>query len=104
MPPVSFVHLLPKEVRDELVNRLTSNGFGQYEALSEWLKSLGHDIGKTAIHRFGSQLKSDIENKIPESSYPMIDFRLRCIEAAVNSGASDVFEVAQSYFDWVTPN
>ena len=104
MPPAGFVYSLPTEVREELINRLISNGFSQYEDLSEWLKSLGYNIGKSAVHRFGSQLELDIRNKIPVSAYPMIDFRLRCIEAAVNSGARDVFEVAQSYFDWVTPN
>lgn len=108
MPIPNKIDALPKEVRQELMSRIIEGGFGQYDALSEWLKSLGHDIGKSAIHRFGQKFKAirdDLHlgelNEISHIDYAMIDLRMRCIEAAVNSRESNVLDVAQSYFNWL---
>lgn len=105
MPSVEFVYLLPKDVKEELINRIVGSGFGDYIPISDWLKSLGYDVGKSAIHRFGQKLKFKAKDAIPESDYPMIDFRLRCIEAAVpDAKEGKVLDIAQSYFDWIIQN
>jgi len=108
MPIPNKIDALPKEIRLELMRRIIESGFGQYEELSEWLKNLGHDIGKSAIHRFGQKFKAMRDNlhfeELDESSRidsARIELRMRCIEAAVKFTQSDVLNVAQGYFDWL---
>lgn len=104
MPKRNAVNLLPEDVRKELIERLINNHFSGYVGLSEWLKSLGHNISKSSLHRFGSEFelqRADESSEISASASVGINVRMRCIEAAVKSGASDVLVVSQSYLDWV---
>ena len=53
MPPRSKVDGLPKAVKEWLDRALVEGNFAGYEALSAELKSRGHDISKTGLHRYG---------------------------------------------------
>lgn len=53
MPPRSKVEGLPKAVKEWLDRALVDGNFAGYEALAAELKSRGHDISKTAVHRYG---------------------------------------------------
>lgn len=53
MPPRSKINALPKAVKEWLDNALVDGNFAGYEALSEELKTRGHDISKTGLHRYG---------------------------------------------------
>lgn len=109
MPAPSLIYKLPQPIRKELMDRLVQNGFSEYEKISEWLKELGYDISKSAIHRFGVQFKSERGdfrseelNEITGDAATMRDLRMRCIEAAAFSGENNVLDLAQTYLDWVT--
>lgn len=49
----SKITKLPAAVKAWLDNNLVENSFGQYEALSAHLRTLGFDIGKSSLHRYG---------------------------------------------------
>lgn len=46
--------MLPADVRQKLEQKLISNGFSDYVALTEWLAGEGYAISKSALQRFGS--------------------------------------------------
>lgn len=57
MPKARKIMQIPSNLREELNRRLRDSGYSGFVALSEWLKWLGHDIGKSAIHRYSAGLK-----------------------------------------------
>lgn len=54
MPKRPSVHNLPDEIKTELDRRLIKGGFSGYQALAAWLKSVGWEISKSSLHRYGS--------------------------------------------------
>ena len=61
MPQRSRVRQLPAEVRQELNQRLIDGGFAGYSALADWLAEHGHEISRSAVHRYGAALERRIE-------------------------------------------
>lgn len=61
MPRRSKVYDLPAELRDELNAQLVANGFQHYEQLADWLVARGHQIGKSALHRYGQDMQEEFE-------------------------------------------
>ncbi|ATG73669.1 hypothetical protein AN401_07200 [Zobellella denitrificans] len=61
MAPRSKVYSLPPELREQLNERLVNSGFAGYEALSAWLAESGHNISKSAVHRYGEDLREEFE-------------------------------------------
>ena len=57
MAPRSSVELLPEEVRHALERRLAESGFANYSELTDWLKSEGFEISRSAVHRFGQKVE-----------------------------------------------
>lgn len=57
MPPPAKIALLPRETRAELDALLVRRAFSDYDGLSAWLSERGFEIGKTAIHTYGQNLK-----------------------------------------------
>ena len=53
----SSIELLPEEVRHALERRLAESGFANYTELTEWLKSQGFEISRSAVHRFGQKVE-----------------------------------------------
>ena len=53
----SKVKMLPPEVRKRLEKFLVDNNFSGYERLADDLAALGFPIGKSSLHRFGSDLE-----------------------------------------------
>ena len=51
MPARSAVGQLPEEIRDEINRRLVENSFSGYAQLAGWLRELGYQISKSALHR-----------------------------------------------------
>lgn len=66
MPARSAVGQLPDEIRDELNRRLVENGFGSYAILADWLRGLGYQISKSALHRHGSALEADFDQALAD--------------------------------------
>lgn len=61
MPAPSKVEtLLPESLKQELDSRLIQSGFSGYEALSEWLKTHGFTISKSALHRYGQTFEERV--------------------------------------------
>lgn len=48
---------LPKEIREELKQRLIDTEHSEFYAHSAWLAEKGYKIGKSAIHRFSQRWK-----------------------------------------------
>ena len=48
---------LPEAVRSDLNSRLIKGGFSGYVALEAWLRAQGYEVGKSSIHRYGSQME-----------------------------------------------
>lgn len=61
MPPRSKIYDLPQELRDELNERLVSNGFQDYEGLTSWLAENGFKLSRSAVHRYGSALQEEFD-------------------------------------------
>ena len=61
MPPRSKIYDLPQELRDELNERLVTNGFQGYEALTKWLEENGFKLSRSAVHRYGSALQEEFD-------------------------------------------
>lgn len=51
-----IVHL-PDDTRAELDRRLVAGGFSGYVELEAWLRAQGYEVGKSSIHRYGSQME-----------------------------------------------
>lgn len=60
MPPRSKVAALPPEVKAWLDQYLVESNFGGYEALSAELEARGYSIGKSALHRYGSEFEDKL--------------------------------------------
>lgn len=56
--PRSTISKLPLDIVIEVKRRLRSGGFDQVE-VAAWLKSLGHDISKSAVNRYSIKLQED---------------------------------------------
>ena len=48
---------LPEAIRRELDSRLIKGGFSGYVELEAWLAGSGITVGKSSIHRYGSQME-----------------------------------------------
>lgn len=59
MPRVRKITQLPVRLRDELNSRLRCSGYSGLVALSGWLKGLGYEIGKSAVHRYSIELRAE---------------------------------------------
>ncbi|KPA90617.1 DUF3486 family protein [Pseudomonas asplenii] len=57
MPPRSKVAGLPAAVKEWLDVSLVESNFSGYEALSAELENRGYSIGKSALHRYGSDFE-----------------------------------------------
>lgn len=61
MPKRSKIFDLPPELRDELNERLVTNGFQDYDALVDWLSERGFNMSRSAVHRYGQNLQQEFE-------------------------------------------
>lgn len=57
MPRPRKIDQLPEEVRKQLEQELIKRGFAGYEDLAAWLRSLGYEIHKSAVHDWGQDFK-----------------------------------------------
>lgn len=63
MPPRSRIETdLSPELRAELDRRLAEGGFGGYQALTDWLREEGFEIGRSAVHVYGQALQRRLES------------------------------------------
>lgn len=60
MPPRSKVAALPAKVKEWLDNSLMESNFSGYEALAAELERRGFSIGKSALHRYGSEFEDKL--------------------------------------------
>ncbi|KTT00131.1 phage terminase, small subunit [Pseudomonas oryzihabitans] len=60
MPPRSKVAGLPAQVKAWLDQALVESNFSGYEALSAELEARGYQIGKSALHRYGSEFEDKL--------------------------------------------
>jgi hypothetical protein len=61
MPKPKKVDLLPHDVRRDLEAKLVEHGFADYVELSDWLAEQGYEISKSALHRYGTEFKENLE-------------------------------------------
>lgn len=62
MPARSAITTLPEQVRQELDRRLVAGSFSDYTALADWLAEQGWGISRSALHRYGQQFQSKIDD------------------------------------------
>jgi Bacteriophage Mu, Gp27 len=53
---------LPKHLRDQLNEKLATNGFRDYAGLSDWLFQMGYRISRQALQRYGSNFEKHVES------------------------------------------
>jgi hypothetical protein len=56
------VDALPREVRDELVQRFMAGE--TYDHLARWLADLGHKIGRSSVHRWGKPFEKQLQMRL----------------------------------------
>lgn len=74
---------LPGEVVDDLNARLIARGFSGYDELAGWLRDLGYDISKSAVHRHGSALEAEFEEAMADAR------RTRALARAAREGGGE---------------
>lgn len=57
MPRPRKIDQLPEDIRKQLERELIKRGFAGYEDLAAWLRSLGYEIQKSAVHDWGQDFK-----------------------------------------------
>lgn len=112
MPPPSKIDLLPDEVRRELEEKIISNGFGGYIALSEWLAERGFAIGKSVLGVHGKKLERHIAAvkastqaalALEEAARDDSDARSNAIYAQFQSGIFDALMALDEAEDEADP-
>ncbi|MFA5589810.1 MAG: phage protein Gp27 family protein [Lysobacteraceae bacterium] len=112
MPPPSKIDLLPEEVRRELEEKIISNGFGGYVALSEWLAERGFEIGKSTLGVHGKKLERHIAAvkastqaalALEEAARDDADARSNAIYAQFQSGIFDALMALDEAEDEADP-
>ncbi len=107
MPPPSKLSQLPKDLLEELDARLRATGFGELVQHAEWLKSLGHDIGKSALGEYSLKHRDGIKARFALGELDTataVEVRLRCLEAASRAAAGtgeQVIALAERMLIWV---
>lgn len=97
------IHKLPPEVFEQLKASLKQSGYTDYQGHSDWLLSLGHNISKSSLHRFGQRLEAgDCPPKTPEQ-IAIMDLRMRALEVAVRMVPPPVYilDQADELLEWV---
>lgn len=61
MARATAIDKLSLEHKRLLDEKLTTEGFCNYEALSAWLGELGYEIGKSSLHRYGQKMERKLE-------------------------------------------
>lgn len=51
------VSKLPAEIRAALNERFRSNWYGDFSAVAAWMKTQGHTMSRSALHRYAQALK-----------------------------------------------
>lgn len=112
MPPPSKIDQLPEEVRRELEEKIISNGFGGYVALSEWLAERGFSIGKSVLGVHGKKLERHIAAvkastqaalALEEAARDDADARSNAIYAQFQSGIFDALMALDEAEDEADP-
>lgn len=108
MSTPSLIDTLPPQVRQRLIRRIIGSGYARYEEIAAWLSEMGYRTSKSALHRFGQELKARREeivesdlSEVKRSPAVAAELRMRCIEAAVAAHEPDVLKAAQTYFEWL---
>lgn len=112
MPPPSKINQLPEEVRRELEEKIISNGFGGYVALSDWLATHGYEIGKSTLGVHGKKLERHIAAvkastqaalALEEAARDDADARSNAIYAQFQSGIFDALMALDEAEDEADP-
>ena len=93
------------------MQRILDDGYGNYIATSAWLQEQGFAISKSALHRFGKELK-DMRGeallvqhrRLIDQPDMLLDLRMRCLESAAATAPDDVLHTAALYLEWVLSN
>lgn len=95
MPPRSRIETeLSADLRAQLDARLAEGGFGNYQALTDWLKSEGFEIGRSAVHIYGQALQRRLESVRASTQAAREIAALATDEADDRSGA--IISIVQS--------
>jgi len=98
VPPPSKIDLLDDAIRQELDEKIVSNGFGGYVALSAWLEDKGYSIGKSAVGAYGMKLErrlaavkasTEAARQIASAAPDDADDRSNAVMAMVQTGIFD---------------
>jgi hypothetical protein len=109
MPHPFKVATLPQPIREQLNSRLVENRFGGFDDLSAWLATEGHPVSKSALARYATACRAEIEGAVvaaQESGERYAnreqDIRLRVLElAATQPGPDDLISRAERLMNWV---
>lgn len=95
MPPRSKIETdLSPALRAELDRRLAEGGFGGYQALTDWLRDEGFEIGRSAVHVYGQALQRRLESVRASTQAAREIAALATDEADDRSGA--IISIVQS--------
>lgn len=107
MSAIRRVEVLPATLRRELDGRLIASGFGNLVALSQWLHSKGHRIGKSALGEYALQQKrrhaAAVLSSVDPSTVDLLKLRAECVTAAAIAGTpkDELTRHAGDLLDWV---
>ena len=97
---------LPKDVLQELRQRLAESNFSMYEAHAEWLTSQGYPISKSSIHRYATEHASSVmSSQSAKEGLSAAEARLCCLEVAATlepaASPADLIKRAEELLKWV---
>lgn len=100
----SSLRSLPKDVMEQLQQRLVDSGFSDFDSHREWLTGIGYNISRSAIHRYAKNCREEVLCKTADGNkVEMMKLRMRCLEL---SGTTDdppsVIQGAENYLEWIS--
>lgn len=102
----SSIRALPKEILDELHQRLLDDDFSYYADHVGWLKEAGFTISKSTLHRYVQEHQTSIMSaQAGESTLLAVEVRLRCLEVAAKlpepESAQKLLKQADELLRWI---
>ena len=67
MPTPSAFNAMTPEERERIEREIIRRNFTGYTEMTEWLNALGFDVGRTAVHKFGSKIQKRLQ-KVKDST------------------------------------
>ncbi|MEX3613104.1 MAG: phage protein Gp27 family protein [Burkholderia gladioli] len=103
MPSRGKIYDLPADILTEFHQEIEACRFSDYKYLSDWLKTRGYDISKSAVHNYATKRQAEcLADANGFDKMEIIKIRAACITAAASvSDRDSIIKTAETLLRWV---